>query len=120
MPYFNDAKLFLITIRTGQTSKAAAGLLEKEIRFGILDPADLVQASNLYLRMIAFKQQQLKMQHAAYNIVTSNSVAISDSANIISSTGGGELIVPTTLGNIGSDEDKTETEECFIDASRFK
>ena len=92
--YFNDLKLFSVTIREGKP-RMQRGCYE------ILDPADLVQVFKLYLRMIAFKQQQLKMQHTAYNIVTSNSEAISEFANIISSTGGDEQIVPTTLGKIG-------------------
>ena len=49
LPYFNDAKLFLITIR--RSLKNISNMLESEIRFGILDPGDLVQASNLYTRM---------------------------------------------------------------------
>ena len=55
LPYFNDAKLFLITIRKNTSSKTA-NMLEREIRFGILDPGDLIQASNLYTRMVLFKQ----------------------------------------------------------------
>ena len=56
LPYFTDSKLFLITPSHGPQSSAAQSLT-KEIRYGVLDPGDIVQASNLYTRMVNFKQQ---------------------------------------------------------------
>ena len=58
LPYFNDSKLFLITLRKSKGS----GLSDNEVRYGTIDMNDLVNASNLYSRMMIFKQQQLRVQ----------------------------------------------------------
>ena len=52
-PYFNDSKLFLLTLRKSKEP----GLSDNDVRYGEIDLSDLVQASNLYTRMMVFKQQ---------------------------------------------------------------
>ena len=57
-PYFNDSKLFLLTLRKSKEP----GLSDNDVRYGVIDLGEVVQASNLYTRMMVFTQQQLRVQ----------------------------------------------------------